>query len=157
MMRSRCVPVQVGNHDDSWSIKICSSETLTCKNTAQCACTRSLPSWIFGSFSETFGVAARDDPDEVDGYRSPPPGDRVGVLDRVGGFVDQLGVLVDDEDERGHVFGWFPHALAVLGEERGSGFEDFHRVIEEASRLILRRGPSAVAAVKSPRSLFDLL
>ena len=31
------------------------------------------------------------------------PGDRVGVAHRVGRVVGQLGVFIDDDDQRGHV------------------------------------------------------
>jgi len=46
--------------------------------------------------------------DQVDRDGAPAAGNRVRVLDRTGRVIDQFGVLVDEDDQRGHVRRWFP-------------------------------------------------
>src|ERR1035441_9143229 len=51
----------------------------------------------------------------------------VRIAGRVGGRLDQFGVLINDDHQSGHVRGRFPDAPADRGEERGARFEDGHR------------------------------
>ena len=74
--------------------------------------------------------------DEVDGDGASAPGDGVGVLDGVGCVVGELGVLIDDDDQRGHVRCRLPDALSLLGEQRGAGLEDGDRVGEQGAGLL---------------------
>ena len=61
----------------------------------------------------------------------------------LGSVLGQLGVLIDDDDQRGHVRGRLPDAPAGRGEQLGAGFQDGHRVGEQ------RRACSGVVASRS--------
>ena len=82
---------------------------------------------------------------EGHGGRAAQPGDGVGVLERGGCLLGQLGVLVDDDHQRGHPLGWFPFAPAVVGEVLGAGVQDGDRVGEQRGGLV-RGGGEPVEA-----------
>jgi hypothetical protein len=76
--------------------------------------------------------------DEVYGDGASATGDGISVLDGVWRVVGKLGVLIDDDDQRGHVRCRFPYAPPFLREQRGAGLEDGHGVGQESAGLVWR-------------------
>jgi hypothetical protein len=55
--------------------------------------------------------------DQGDRDRAAKPGDGIGIGHRVGGFVGQVGVFIDEDDQRGQVRGYRPGAFACCREQ----------------------------------------
>ena len=73
--------------------------------------------------------------DQGHGDGPAAPGDRVGVGGGVGCGLGQFGVLVDDDDQSGHVWGRLPDPLSGRGQVLGAGLEDGDRVGEQRAGL----------------------
>ena len=73
---------------------------------------------------------------ECHGQGSPEACNRVGVIHCIGCLLGQLGVFIDDDDERGHLRGWIPGTPAVPGEVFGAGLENCDRVAEQCGCLV---------------------
>ena len=80
------------------------------------------------------------------------PGDSVGVAHGRGCLVGELGVLVHDDDQRGHVRGWFPDALSGRGQVPGPCLQDRDRVGEQRGGLVCAGGEPVDA--RRPRAQF---
>ena len=83
--------------------------------------------------------------DEGDGDGPAAAGDRVGVPGGLGSGLHQLGVLINDDDQGGHLGRWLPDALAGGGEVGSAGFEDGHRIRKEGAGFDGGSGQAAEA------------
>ena len=73
--------------------------------------------------------------DKSDRDRAAKPRDGIGVAHRFGCFVGQLGVFIDDDDQRWPGRGYRPGALAGGGEQFRACLEHRDRVAEQGNGL----------------------
>ena len=70
-----------------------------------------------------------------DGDRAAEAGDGVGVAHSSGCLVGEFGVLIDDDEQRGHLRRRFPDAAAGRCQMRGAGLENRYGVGEQHGGL----------------------